>query len=199
MTGCLPKAQLGKHQLLCMKNSTIVYSRGIQPKGLKSTLFFTASLSLVVIIFSKVYDGDFLSAFLCLPILLVALILTANIEGVEINIDQNKVREYRITLLGKRGKWMDFKSFSKITLNQSAFTIYTANLVAGDNQTYRDNYNHFLVELVNPKDNIKLLLGEKAYYNEAKEMLKAVSAQLQLETQNIFQERLRASKKRRRR
>lgn len=58
-------------------------------------------------------------ALLTFSLMAAAFFVTADFKGVEINIEQNKIREYQHTLLGKKGDWMNYQHFSRITLKPS--------------------------------------------------------------------------------
>ena len=162
-----------------MKNMT--YSRGAQFKGGKSTFLFFISFAILVTLISLLYNGEHLSALAIFPFLAVALFLTADIQGIEIDLEQNKVREYRLTLLGKKGSWMNFKPFTKISLNQADYNISTADLTTGGRESYEDQHHHFVVEIINPTQNIKLLLAENGDLKKAHKILTEASERLQLE------------------
>ena len=174
---------------------TINYSRGGQPTGAKSIIFFFVGIFFIVLIILFLINGKYLPALLAFPFIAIVFFIAADFQGVEINLEQNKIREYQITLLGRTGDWMNYQHFSIITLNQATFkTQDTMNY----NEPYVEQHSYFIVELVNLKDNIKLILGEHGDYNAALELMKTARKQLKLDTHNKFQERLYAAKQQRR-
>ena len=177
-------------------NKTINYSRGGQLTGAKSLIFFFVGIFFFVLIIFFLINGKYLPALLTLPLMAITFFIAADFKGVEINLEQNKIREYQITLLGRAGDWMNYQHFSRINLNQATFEI---NDTWNYNEIHREQHSYFIVEIVNLTDNIKLILGEHRDYNTALELMKTASKQLKLETQNKFQERLYAAKQRRRR
>lgn len=181
-----------------MKKSTIIYSRGGQFKGGKSIFLFFVSLSLLIRVIYLVFHSEYASMLLTLVFLALTLFIMTDIRGVEIDIKKNKIREYRLRIWGKTGAWMDYQQFSKITLSLGSYDIHTSDLSPEGNGSYSEKHHHFVVELVNTHGDKKLTLGEKSDYKEARQLMKEASIELNLETQNKFQERLRISKQRRR-
>ncbi len=70
-----------------------------------------------------------------------------------------------LSQINLKGDWMDLQPFSKLTLNQASYNISTSDISTGGSESYVEQHNHFVVELVNPKDNSKLLLCPKNTYH----------------------------------
>ena len=169
-----------------------IYSWGAQFKGTKSTLLFFACMGLIVWIVLSVIREEYWTIVAILPFLAIGLVFMADIQGVEVDRTQNRIRVYRRFPWGRKGEWQDLRPYTKVTLNQASYNISTSDLTTGGAETFLEKHQHFVIELVNTHNQTALLLGERSDMQAAKDLLDAAGKQLNLPTENIFIERYKA-------
>ncbi len=182
-----------------MRNHVINITLGPQFNQGKSAgiLIFTLFLLLLDIFFYTypIYIAAFLlSVFI---ILLVYNIL--DIQGVEIDKENSKVRNYKVRFWGKSGEWKDLNSFHSIYLDYSTYHVKTRSVFT-ELTTVKANYHstelhgHFLIFLIHKNENKSLVLGEKSNYNETKKLAEKYSELTEIPLRDIIKEKVQKSK-----
>ncbi|MCT4623591.1 MAG: hypothetical protein N4A46_08210 [Schleiferiaceae bacterium] len=180
-----------------MKKEKINFNRGAQFGEKKSAYIFFVFILIIVFIVAFISNQEYVYASLCVLPLFLAFILMADIRGVDVNLEQNKIREYKLLPWGKNGKWKDFELFKKVVLIPSTYDVRTADLNSGGHDVYVDKHKHFVIALTNPLESESIIIGEKSDYKQAQLMAKKASMQLHLELQDKFLERMQNAKRQR--
>ena len=152
-------------------------------------LLFTVAFSIVLHFFI------FPIAF---PFLAMLLLFIIDIQGIQIDKNQNKIRNYRQRLWGKTGKWIEFDGYEKLVLELDAYQIKVASFYRRGYNT--ENHNRFMVSLDSARQaSADLLIFESPNYNDSKRFALKLSEKLNVPLEDRFSQRLRESRRRRRR
>lgn len=181
-----------------MKKTLLNYSQGAQFRGAKSIFFFLLGLGLLIFFIAFLVRGYYFEAGLCFSLVPFCLVMAADLRGIEVELEKNLLREYRIRPWGKRGRWVDFSGYTSLKLDLATYSIFYEDLAEGTEKGYSvEQHRHYTVELMHSSPEKTIVLRELADYKEAKRFLNRAGQELNLNVQDRFKERLQASLRKR--
>lgn len=167
-------------------------------QGRSAGLLVLALFLLIIDVILYVYPLYIAAIPLSLFIILLAYTIL-DIQGVEIDTENSLVRNYKLRLWGKSGKWVDLNHFHSIYLDYTTYNVKTRSIFT-ELTTVKANYHttelhgHFLIFLIHKNENKSLLLGEKSNYHKAKEFALKCSEKIEVPFRNIIKEKVQKSK-----
>lgn len=101
---------------------------------------------------------------ICLPIAITLFYLMADIRGIQVDTHLHKIREYKLFLGFRLGKWANIKDFGSIYVTPKNVTV-RQGLIGNGSETF--HYYH--IKLVDEADHREIFLAEyKNYYKALK-------------------------------
>ncbi|MFZ6052052.1 hypothetical protein [Halocola ammonii] len=179
-------------------SNIISISRGPQFRGGKSAPLFIVFMILLVIILAFAFVVNFFVLPVLSPFLAVFILFIIDIQGIQIDRKQNKIRNYKLRLWGKTGEWIDFDTLDRIVLDLESYQIKVVSFYQRGRNT--ENHRRFMVSLESEKDSsANFLVYESPNYNDSKSFALKFSEKLDLPLDDRFSQRLRESRRRRKR
>lgn len=183
-----------------MKKNILTFSKGPQFHGGRTALIFLILLAFLFISIAGCVQGEYLPALILFPFILVLSFFIFDIRGTQIDIERELIREYKLFLWVKFGKWQNYKPFNLILLKYISHQIETADFSSGRfGKTATEVHGIFTVFLTNPEDTKRLVMAEFAQYRHALHFADRLSETLNLPFLDNFEIRLETSRNRRRR
>jgi|WetSurMetagenome_2_1015567.scaffolds.fasta_scaffold00406_21 hypothetical protein len=118
-------------------------------------LFFIAALVLFLSgsFFSK---GETLYAFISMLSCAILAFLVLDIHGIEIDYENERIKDYRNILGLRAGKWEDLRSYGVVRVSIKRMEMPTSE---GSDHSF-DSYFYYYVKLLNKYDNKEIFLAE---------------------------------------
>jgi hypothetical protein len=174
-------------------------SRGAQFKGIISLLGliifpFTLTIAIVLFVNAAVVPG------LCLLIIsAAAFFLFLDVRGVQIDLANRRVRNYKQYVIWKYGEWLPLDQYTGIQLAKD--TVYLRHLQpgrgmlgAGSNASRISTYD---VVLISDDQEHVILLSEFEKHSDAVEFMQKYAALLSLPMRDIYSELQQSAQRRR--
>jgi hypothetical protein len=118
-------------------------------------LFFIAAITLFLA-GNFLSMGELLYAFLTLFLCLYLAFLVMDIHGIEIDYENERIKDYK-NILGLRvGRWEDLRSYGVVKISLKRMDIPTSE---GSDHEF-DSYFYYYIKLLNKYDNKELFLAE---------------------------------------
>ena len=135
-------------------------------------------------------------SLILVPFIPILFFYVFDFRGVDICLDRNKIREYRLNIFGKSGCWIDLSQFQSIYLDYDSFGVQIADFSEGGyNGQVIEKNGQFLISLVSQSTKELLIVSEKIKYHEAKLFATELAQVLSLPIRDTFQKRLRSPKR----
>lgn len=183
-----------------MKDTIITYSRGPQFRGGGTAALFFFLLALIIISIAGIVNGEYNFALVLSPFILLLSFFIFDIRGTQINLDKGLVREYKLFLWFKMGKWKNYNPFNLIMLKYVSHQIDTADFSKGRfGGTATEVHGIFTVFLTNQEETNSIVTAEFSEYHNALNFAYRISEELNLPLLDKFEIRLESSRNRRRR
>ena len=163
----------------------ISISKGPQFRDGQSAYLFIFMLMLIIVLIVSLIKDSYLTAIILVPIIVFVFYNMIDVQGVQINKETGLVREYKLKIWGKVGKWTSLKQFHSIRLEYESYnirvrTIYT-QLTTDKHQRYgNEQYGHFVVALVNEDKLNNLELAEAETYANARKLAEGFARRIDL-------------------
>jgi len=134
-----------------------------------------------------------LGILIIIPIIIVLTSFTLDIRGIQIDLTDQKIRQYKQNLTGKNGKWLELSIFNKIILTHEFYKVSTtdySDIIDGDISTSKTTHGHFVVRLIGSKSKKSLIITEEMKYSAAKKTLAKVAKDTGFEKEDTYHAKL---------
>lgn len=182
-----------------MESSEIVrIKRGPQFRGGKAAGYFVLQILMVLLMVIFIIAGYYIAAEVAFILAVLNLSFLLDFQGIELDRQNQRIRNYKMFLWFKFGTWIEFKGFSHLQMERDSFSTslidpFSFMLYTGSVKTVT-THRHFLITAVNEEENTGLVLGEIADYEKAKKFLKETAEQFDLPYKDGYLEKLKKAK-----
>ena len=153
------------------ENQLINISRGPQFKTKGVAILAVLSLTSLILSISSLFNADFLLAFILLIISITIFSIVLDIHGIEVDKNEHKIREYKIILGFRIGKWECINDFNSIYLAQENVNVRTSD----HSEQVSETYHYYFIKLVDELNKKEILLAEYKNYYKALKIAKNVA------------------------
>lgn len=176
-----------------MKNIKIItLSNGAQFHGGNAAYLFVLFITLLVLFLAFIVNGIYLGIVLVFPIMLFLGIYTLDIRGIQINLAERLIRQYKQKLGGKKGNWIELDKYETIILNHEFYKIKNAQFQGLDMEisSSKTTHGHFVVRLISTKHKESFIIVEELNYSTAKKVLAQIAKSTGFEVKDLYHEKL---------
>lgn len=135
-------------------------------------MLLTTSIMLII-------SGSFLIGLLILPFLIPLVAYIIDIQGIEVDFKQGKIRKYRSFLGLRMGEWLDLGAFDSVRVYQHQLKMKSSPLNKLRPRKF-DTEAYYYVRLVSPGMNKSISLLELPEYGRAKYQAEMVAQHARL-------------------
>ena len=126
-----------------------------------------------------IIQGSFLIGLLLLPVLVPLAAYIVDIQGIEVDFKNGKIRKYRSFLGIRTGEWLDLGAFDSVRVYQHQLKMQRSRLNRLRPKKF-DTEAYYYVRLVSPGMNKSISLLELPEYNRAKYQAEKVAQHARL-------------------
>lgn len=146
------------------------------PKGPQFSIkgaipIFFISLALLIISICGIFQSDYLLSSVAFILFAILIILVIDIHGIEIDLRENRIRDYKSLYGIKFGKWENLQNYKSIIITKGVLKIPTTEYA---DHSY-DPYFYYYIKLIDENNEKELTLAEFNDLSKALEFLGATS------------------------
>jgi hypothetical protein len=161
------------------------------PKGPQFSLkgaipLFFISIALLIISISGIFQSEFLLSSVTFILFAILIILVIDIRGIEIDLRENRIRDYKSLYEIKIGKWENLNIYKSIIITKGVLKIPTTEY---SDHSY-DPYFYYYVKLIDENKEKELTLAEFNELSKALEFLRTSSFLLKAKDITVLQNQL---------
>lgn len=132
-----------------------------------------AVMAVLVISITTMINASLLGGLLLLPLIAPLIGYIIDIQGIEVDFKNGKIRKYRSFLGLHSGEWLDLDAFDSVRVYQHELKTQRSRFQRGP-RTY-DSHAYYYVRLVSPGLNKSISLLELDNYSRAKNQAEKVA------------------------
>lgn len=174
--------------LFTRKNGIINVSKGPQFNTKGGAVLAIVSLILLLISGSCLSSKEYFLSLISFIICIVLFSSVLDIHGIEVDSDLHKIRDYKVYLGFRIGKWSNINDFKSIYLTQKNVIIPTSE----GSDYASDTYHYYHIKFVDELNRKEIFLAEYKNYYTAQKISKDISDATGL----VFKDFLKGSKNR---
>lgn len=168
-----------------MQKQIIKISRGPQFRNGNAAIPFFIILFLIMGFVLAIIDSQWITGVILSFIITVLSLYVLDIQGVEIDTKGNRIKEYKLQVWGRIGKWQNHQAFEQLSLNFDSYfirnyTFYTKLTTPGGKGISYDKDGRYLVVLDLPNTEKNIVLKESDNYNNALKEIRIIAKKLTL-------------------
>ncbi len=143
-----------------MNKNIISISKGPQFRNGKSARLFVLLIFILFMLLAAIIQLWITAILILIPIIVLLIFTILDIQGVQIDKKKGHVRLYKLHILGRYGKWMNFIQFNTIYLDYETYKLKHKYYYINPGRSSTQIQGHFVVTLINndEKKNICLVL-----------------------------------------
>jgi len=159
------------------KENIINIKKGPQFKSKGGGLFAFVSIALFVISLAAITTMYYYFSAISFVFCFILIYYFIDIRGIQLDKNTKRIREYKLFLWIKIGKWQDLNNFKSIYLTKK-------RLVTSDTEYFETHY-YYYIKLVDESNKKEIILSEFNNYNKAFKIAKNVAVATGLTFKNI--------------
>jgi hypothetical protein len=162
--------------------SVIRISQGPQLNSENGPVWFVISLACLISAIFCTFTLNFIAVpFLIIPTI-VFINIALDIHGIEINRDNQTIREYRSILWWKIGKFRKISDYTSIQLLQENVVIRTTEY--SDHRS--DTYHYYRIYMVDEANNKEIFLAENKNFYKAERLAQQIASYTGMTYKNLL-------------
>jgi hypothetical protein len=153
------------------KSNKIDIPQGPQFKtrgGIVIAMVFLVFLLLSIV---SLVQGEYLAAMICIILTVMLLYLVLDIRGILVDTGSHKIKDYKLFLWFKIGKWSNLKDFKAIYVTPKNVTVRSTGFV-GDNA---ETFHYYHIKFVDESGHKEIFLAEFKNYYKAQRIAMSIS------------------------
>jgi hypothetical protein len=158
-------------KLVTQGKHIIKISKGPQFNTVGGTYLAMIFLMFSILSIASLFMTEFLYALIFSIISIIIFSIVLDIHGIEVDKNEHKIRDYKLFLWFRIGKWSKINEFKSIYLTQKNVTIATTRY--SDHRT--DTYHYYHIKLVDEQFKKEILLAEYKNYYKTQHISKFVT------------------------
>mgnify|MGYP006954414573 CR=1 FL=1 len=158
----------------------LIHSRGPQFKSKGGVLFVFLLLASLLFAIAVLFLGDYI---IPIPFIIISIILFSyvlDIHGCEIDINEFKIREYKLFLWRRIGNWDSIKNYKYVYLTKGSLRLATSDYPEYSDHPF-DTYNYFFVKLIDEFHNKEIVIAEFREFSKAQKLMQKIAYSLRIE------------------
>jgi len=164
------------------KNNRINVPQGPQFKTWGGPGIAMIFLMFLLVSIVSLIQREFLIAVGCIIITIMLLYLVLDFRGIEVDTGNHKIKDYKLFLWIKIGKWSDIKDFKTIYITSKNVTVRTS-LYSGNSS---ETYHYYHIKLVDEATHKEIFLAEYKNYYKAQKIAMNISNVTGLELKDFL-------------
>jgi hypothetical protein len=174
-------------------NKIITLVKGPQFNGGKSAYLFVLCMILLFLVLAFTINANYIGLLIVVPALVLCTHYMLDLRGIQLDLTDKLIRQYKQKLWGKKGKWMALNTFDKAILTHEFYKIKNTNysdIADGDITTYKTTHGHFVVRLLHTKSKKHMIIAEEPKYSAAKKIIEKLVKHTGLNKEDTYQAKL---------
>ena len=165
------KDSLSPFDIFNNKEAIITINKGPQFKSKGTYILALISITFVILSVASFIKEDFYLSLLFFVIGFISFFYVLDIHGIQLDRNLNCIRDYKLILGIKIGKWQNFNNFKSIYLTKDQLTISTKEY--GENS--KVSFHYYFIKLVDEVNGKEITLSEFTNYYKAFTIAKNVA------------------------
>jgi len=153
------------------ENNLIRVPKGPQFKSKGAVGLSMIFLAFFIMSIVSSINGYFLVSFICLLIGITLFSYIIDVHGIEVNRHKHLIREYKVLLWMKIGKWQNTSNFKTIYILKSNVNVPTL----GYSEKRSETYHYYQIKLVDEINKNEIFLAEYNNYYKAQKIAVSIA------------------------